>query len=53
MAPEDVALADAARDAVLDRSGPRRPPARQRAPFSPEPEWHPVHVERGGPELGM
>jgi conjugative relaxase-like TrwC/TraI family protein len=54
MAPEEVAFADAARDALLDRSAPPQPPARHRAHFSPEPEWvHPAYVERGGPELGM
>jgi len=54
MAPEEVALADAARDALLDHSAPRRPPGRQSAHFSPEPaSVHPAHVELGGPELGM
>jgi hypothetical protein len=51
MAPEDVALADTARDALLDHSGPQRPTARQPAHFSPEHQ--PVHWERSGPEFGM
>lgn len=38
--PEEVALADAARDdALVNRAVAPRPPARHRAHFSPEPEW--------------
>jgi hypothetical protein len=54
MTPEDIALADAGRDALLAQVTSSRGPAREQDHFSPEPEWvHSVHMERHGPELGM
>jgi hypothetical protein len=50
---EDIALADAARDALLDHPAPGRRPGRQQDHFSRGPEWfQPAPVERVGAELG-